>query len=192
MKQKRKEEIEAVDPNKCHDNSNDSLDSGVLSEESLVEDILTDDDIFEGIETMEKFLTDVMPESEPKVTSNVLSIVRPIATFDKQLNEMEISKLIELNQAADDFLDFVKHQSTKFFKLSNLNDLYSKMYPLDVFDMNLRSALKFCKGISKFREISQSDQMILYKSSCWRIIMMKKIPSFDPEQEHFTYSIVSN
>ena len=189
MKQKRKEEIEAVDPNKCHDNSNDSLDSGVLSEESLFEqDTLTEDDIFEGIETMEKFLI----ESEPKVTSSVLSIVRPIATFDKQLNEMEMSKLIELNQAADDFLDFVKHQSTKFFKLNNLNDLYSKMYPLDVFDMNLRSALKFCKGISKFREISQSDQMILYKSSCWRIIMMKKIPSFDPEQEHFTYSIVSN
>lgn len=163
-----------------------------MTEESLPEqdNLLTDDDIVEGIETMEKFLNDII--AEPEVTTSVVPIVRPIAMFDKRLNEMEMSKLIELNLAADDFLDFVSHKATKFFELSSLTDLYSKMYPLDVFDMNLKSAVKFCKGISKFREISESDQMILYKNSCWRIIMMKKIPSFDPEQEYFTYSIVSN
>lgn len=177
------------------DNEQDQTtsDSSVCADDcQLVQtDLLSDEEIVEGIVTIEQFLKDFRPKKLSDVTSSLVPIVRPIATFNKQLNDMEISKLIELNQAADDLIDVVKSHATRFFELKNLYDLYNKVYPLDVFDLNVRAAIKFCKGISKFKEVSESDRTVLFKNSCWKIIMLKKIPSFNFESEHWTYSLVS-
>ena len=155
-------------------------------------DNLNDDDAVEGIEVMERIFKNSVPNTEPKpklITSPV-PIVRPIVTIDKQLNEMEMSKLIELNMAAHDILDYVKFKTDQIVEVDDLNQLNHIVDQGGVFDRNIRSTVNFCKGITKFVEITKSDQKILF-NNIWKVTMIKKVPAFNFEDEHWTYSLVS-
>ena len=165
----------------------------MFSEDSQLEhdDSMCDQLINEGIAAIEKFLMDFEPTGEPKATSSVLSIVRPIATFDKEFNELELSRLMEVSMAAESTIDMMNYSMAKrLIEFTDLDDwLRSEHHPA-MFDNNANATMKFCKALGKFNEFPESDQMILFKNSCWKVSLLRNLLVFDYEKREWTFSFV--
>ena len=174
------------------------MDTGSLSTDSeqfgdnfklqLEEWSLTDEEINQEIEKIDKLLMDCHNELD---TRPPVPIGRPIVTFDKQLNDIEMNSIIELSKAAYEYIDYEHFAGSKYLiEITDLGYFNQLLLPYDVFDNTLRSTVKLFKGISKFNDIEESDQLSLLKQSCWTVLVLKKFPSFDFNEQHWTFPIV--
>ena len=165
--------------------------------ESLMEGCcLSDDDINSDIMNFEKYLSDVEnveERSKERQSANSCSlsvIVRPIATFDKEFNDIELNRLTELKTAANEILDF-SGTSKYCIRINSVREMFSKMSSFNLFDQTIESIIKFCKSISMFQEVCQDDQIALIKNSYGDILNLKFLPHYDFDEECFEYVLVS-
>ena len=183
---------------RLEDDSCDSMDTSSFNTDSeefgdnfqleLQDLSLTDEEINEEIENIDRLLMECHNELN---TIPLVAVNRPIVTFDKQLNDMEMNSIVELSKAAYEYIDYEHFAGSKYLiEINNLLDFCKVLSPHDVFDDNVRASVKLFKGISKFNDIEESDQMCLLKQSCWIVFVLKKLPSFDLNGEHWTFAIV--
>lgn len=164
------------------DQVGDSPDSGVQCDQSLEEDIIDN-----GIDSIERFLTDF----ESNASATVAPVVRPIATFDKEFNNLEMSRVLEVFSAGNKSVDILNYSMTKkFIEYTDLDDLLRSKHNHEIFDMNARATMKYCKALTLFGELTPSDQTTLFKSNCWKITLLRNLLAFDHDKREWTISLV--
>ena len=149
---------------------------------------LTNEEINEELDKIENLFVKGQDEKE----TPTVSIVKPIATFDKQLNEIEVNKIMELSKAANHMTQYEVSSTNNVIEVEHFADFSDKFYPQDSFDESVRSTVKFIKGVNKFKEIPEPDQLILIKHCCWKMFVLKKIPTYNFHDEFLDNTYCKN
>lgn len=129
-------------------------------------------------------------EAEAPNISVLSRIVRPIAAFDKEFNDIELNRLTELKTAADVITDF-SGDFKYSIQITSLRDMFARFASFNLFDQTIQDVMRFCKSISTFQDVCQNDQIALFKNSYTDILSLKVLARFDCDKECFDYVIVS-
>lgn len=157
---------------------------------SLDHYFLTDEELNEEVEQMEVLFNNM--QSSGVTTTCLVPIVKPIATYDKEFNDMEVLRLSELLTAANEFEE-AKYPKTKIFiEVNTMADMHKVFASLDLMDRALHSSIKFCRSMSLFNEMCDDDKVTLLKNNVWKILCLRSLLSHDPLKLFWTYPIVRN
>ena len=153
-------------------------------------DSLTDKQMTEELNEWEEYLKD---RSESVKTSTiVLPVVRPMTPFDKQLNDMEHSRLNELTLAGTHYQDYNDCTVENYIECNDLGALYEFYSSLNLFDEQVLSTIKFCKSMTMFNDMCEDDKLILVKASCWKMVCLKYIAAVKLDNYYWTMNIVNS
>ena len=120
----------------------------------------------------------------------ITPIARPIATFDKDFNAMELFRLSELQMAANE-LEEVKYPKTRsFIEVNTIADMYKVFSSLNLMDEAILTSIKLCKTMSLFKEMCEDDKIILFKNNIWKILFIRLLPLVNAQGMYWTYPIV--
>ena len=178
------QDSQALHPNSVLDIITDSL-----LFDNLI-DSLSDDQMTEDVKELEEFFNTSRVESGMTDTS-LVPIVRPIATFDKQLNDIECYRLTELRVAGNQFQDY-RNCSGKFpIECKDFDTLYNYYTSINIFDENILSTIKFCKKMTMFNDMCEDDKIVLIKNSCWPIVCLFFTPTIKFDKDYWIHPIVN-
>ena len=176
-----------------------SLESDLESDSILMaEQILSEQDLDSSLDStsfditeIENFLFDNSSDQKQEVTtSSVVPIGRPIATFDKEFNDMEMFRLSELQMAVNE-LEEVKYPKPRIFiEVNTIADMYKVFSSLNLMDEAILTSIKFCNTMSLFKEICEEDKVTLFKNNIWKILFVRLLPLVNAQGMYWTYPIV--
>ena len=121
-----------------------------------------------------------------------ICVIRPIATYNKEFNHIELFRLQELSTIHDIWqISRQSRQYTpKIIEFSTIEEWYKNREEMTIYDQGVRLFIECCKGISSFREICRDDQLALVKyglieSAIWQHLLC------DFNKEHLSIHTVS-
>lgn len=131
------------------------------------------------------------PDRSQTVTqTSILAIARPIVTYNKVLNDMELKIIDWLRIAVNQTLN-ESYSSRKFCINIKTEREYCGMFANKVVDQMILRVMKFFKRITKEKKICTDDRITLFRCCCWPAVVIKGLVDCNYEQEYFTNSMVS-
>src|SRR5699024_9122200 len=103
---------------------------------------------------------------------------------------------IELKEFEINFIREIQHANEKagFFDANRYNvkgECNEIMEVIDIFEAYTRKIVKFCKGISAFCNLKQSDQLIILKEFVLELVMIRVAFLYNPELDAYPLIKVS-
>ena len=158
-----------------------------LSEQQINEEIMQIEEFingstsFDGSQTFEKVCK-----------QSVIAVIRPITTFNKNLNDIELSRLQELSSAVHCFEYLFTPLTTNIIEFSTLKEYYMLRVGFhNRVDFTIKQFIKYCKKLSSFKEICEDDQLSLLKSGYYYSTSWVTSTLFT-DDEYFSVYFVSN
>ena len=152
-------------------------------------DSLSDDQMTEDVKESEDFNTSRVGSGV--TNTSVVPLVRPIATFDKQLNDIECYRLTELRVAGNQFQDY-RNCSGKFpIECKDFDTLYDYYTSINLFDEHILSTIKFSKTMTMFNDMCENDKIVLIKNGCWPIVCLLFTSIIKFDNDYWIHPIVN-
>ena len=176
-----------------------SIDSTDLESDfqSVFENCFTDGDLsseeFMEIENFISNTSEVFKEIDGQNSRHVavIPVVRPIVSYNKELNEIEMNRIKELSRAQNSFQYLFSPLSKKVIEYNSIKECYQDTYAVSKMDDIVRQFVKFCKRLSPFQDICEGDQLALIKNSIFEVLTIQNMFLYNYDGEYWDMTLVS-
>ena len=177
----------SIDSNTCP-----SIDS-TLFDAMLENCCLSDEDLSQEIMQIEEYINscdNTCADRQKQINESVIPVVRPIATYNKCLNDIELNRLQELSAAVKCLHCLVCPSTQHIIEYPTLEEYYTNGVGINLTNGCARQFVQFCKGLSAFQDICEQDQLALVKSGYYESVQWQNLSNISSDHKSWVLNLV--